>query len=229
MRGDMGRGGYGANKVSRFCVMLVKLLGLNMLTLLFSIPVITIGASLTAMYDILLKLFRGDEEPFAKRFVASFRENFKQSTLLWLPFLLIFGAAAVDVFILITAPDALSVWVAVPAFAGAIAAYLLFQFVMPLQSHFFNTYLGTLRSAAILTVSNLPKTILMALLWALPSVLFWKFTPAFPLVVMFGYSVPGYFCVRLYEPIFQILEENAAGRPIHHTNTTSKSKIRSIE
>ena len=211
MNNHTGSGSYGANKITCFSVILVKLLGLNLLTFAFSIPVITAGASLTAMYGVLLKLVRGDEAPFAKHFIGLFKENFKQSTLLWLPFLLIFGAAIVDIFVMITAPGALAMWVIVPAIAAAIAAFLIFQFVMPLQSHFSNTFLGTLRSAALLAVSNLPKTILMALLWALPAVLFWKFTPAFPLVVMFGFSVPGYFCARLYEPIFQILEDNAGG------------------
>ena len=69
---------------NRFC----DLIALNLLTLIFSIPVITIGASATAMHYVLLKIYRDDlQTGVCRRFFTAFKSNFRQSTLLWLIYL----------------------------------------------------------------------------------------------------------------------------------------------
>jgi uncharacterized membrane protein YesL len=57
----------------------------NMLFILFSIPVVTIGASYVALYHVMLKTLRGDGviNPF-KQFWVGFKNNFKQATIYWL-------------------------------------------------------------------------------------------------------------------------------------------------
>lgn len=66
----------------------------NLLFLLFSIPIITIGASYTAMYHVLMKEFRSKSSinPI-REYWEGFRSNLKQATIIWLIsiFLLIFG------------------------------------------------------------------------------------------------------------------------------------------
>lgn len=188
--------------------LLPKLLAVNFLTFIFCIPIVTAGASLCAMHDCLLKILRETDDQLSRQFLQSFRQNLKQATLLWLPFLMIFAAALVDIFVVLIAPDVLAEWVVVPAISASIAAFLLFQFVMPLQARFENTTLNILRSAAILSISHLPKTILMAVLGVLPVFLFLKVTLSWPLVLLFGLSLPGYFCAKLYNPIFLELEES---------------------
>ncbi len=202
----------GGEVIQRFCNLLAELLVLNFLTLLLCIPVVTAGASLAAMHDCLIKHLRKTDTrlEIAKLFFQAFRANFKQTTLLWLPFLLIFLSALIDLIIILAAPEVLARWVVIPAASAAIVAFLLFQFVLPVQAYFENTPLQILRSAAMLSIAYLPKTILMAALWVVPVVLFWKFTLSWPLVLLFGLSFPGYLCARLYNPIFRKLEENQA-------------------
>ena len=48
----------------------------------------------------------------------------------------------------------------------------------------------------------------MAVLWIVPVALFWNVTLSWSLIALFGLSVPGYLCARLYDPIFRRLEEN---------------------
>lgn len=198
----------GGELIQRFSNALTTLLKLNFLTLVFCIPVITAGASLSAMHHCLIQMVRQTNDQTSGQFLRSFRSNLKQATLLWLPFLLIFSAALVNVVILLVAPDTFSDWVVVPAASAAIIAFLLFQFVMPMQAHFENTPLNTLRSAAILAVAYLPRTVAMAVLWTVPVVLFWNVTLSWPLLVLFGISLPGYLCAKLYNPVFRKLEEN---------------------
>ena len=59
----------------------------NIMFCLFSLPVITIGASLTALYHCMQELIYDDERDegmIIREFWQAFRQNFKQATVLWL-------------------------------------------------------------------------------------------------------------------------------------------------
>ena len=58
---------------------------LNILFLVCSIPVITIGASFTALYSVTLKMVRNEESYIVSGFFHALKRNFLQSTFLWLP------------------------------------------------------------------------------------------------------------------------------------------------
>ena len=55
--------------------------GLNLLFLLCSLPIFTMGASLTALYAGLRAMFR--KEPCFQAFFSSFRKSFVRATVLW--------------------------------------------------------------------------------------------------------------------------------------------------
>lgn len=75
--------------VMRFLGRLADLMILNLVTLLCCLPVVTIGASLTAMHYVLLKMVRNEESYIVRSFFKSFKENFKQATVIWLIILLL--------------------------------------------------------------------------------------------------------------------------------------------
>lgn len=76
--------------VYHFLSRAVELILLNILFLLCCLPIVTIGASLTAMFSITLKMVRGEEGGIISGFWLAFKKNFKQSTLVW-GFLSLFG------------------------------------------------------------------------------------------------------------------------------------------
>src|SRR5574344_2987040 len=57
---------------------------LNLCWLLFSLPVITIGASTVAASSMAIKMIDGTEGYIFKGFVKEFGKNWKQGTILWL-------------------------------------------------------------------------------------------------------------------------------------------------
>ena len=72
---------------SKFSQLLLKICYscyLNLLWFVCSLPVVTIGAATTALYYTSLKVIRGEESSLTQQFFHSFRENFKQATVLWL-------------------------------------------------------------------------------------------------------------------------------------------------
>lgn len=57
---------------------------LTILWLLCSLPIITIGASSTAVCYVALKIMKDEEGGITKQFFSAFKQNFKQATLIWL-------------------------------------------------------------------------------------------------------------------------------------------------
>ena len=179
---------------------------LNLLTLLFCIPIVTIGASLTACHYVALKIRRG-EGYVMKNFWKSFRENFKQSTVIWL--IVSFGLG-ISLFVALffnvegtMASISRGVLFAASIFWGFIACW-----VFPLQSKFANTIKNTIKNSFLLSFKYLFRTILMLIINLLPIVLILVLPfQWYSLLFMFGFSVPTYLCAMLYDKKFEELEE----------------------
>ena len=70
--------------VMRFLSRLCDLIILNLLCIVCCIPIITAGASITALFSVTLKMVKGEESYIAKGFFKGFKDNFKQATIIWL-------------------------------------------------------------------------------------------------------------------------------------------------
>ena len=75
------------NPVWRFIGKFWDVLVVNLLWIICSIPIVTIGASTTAMYYVTLRLVRDEDGYTIRSFFKSFKDNFKQATAIWLIFL----------------------------------------------------------------------------------------------------------------------------------------------
>ena len=72
------------NVVVRALSKLGDMICLNVMWLVCCIPVVTIGASTTALYTVMLKLVKNEEGYVFRGFLKAFKTNFKQSTIIWL-------------------------------------------------------------------------------------------------------------------------------------------------
>jgi len=72
------------NKVFEFINRVVDTMFVTLLWVLFSLPVITIGASTTAFYETVHKVLRKNKGYILRTFWNTFRTNFKRSTIVWL-------------------------------------------------------------------------------------------------------------------------------------------------
>lgn len=68
---------------ARFMSRAVDVLELNILWVIFSLPVFTMGASTCAAYYVTLKLVDEEEGYIGKMFLKAFKDNFKQGTIMW--------------------------------------------------------------------------------------------------------------------------------------------------
>ena len=90
------------NKIFRILRKFCEMIYLSLLWLLFSLPIITIGASTTALYYATNKSLFHDRGYVWNEFWDSFKSNFKQSTICWLMMLGIYLLTIVDFWILYT-------------------------------------------------------------------------------------------------------------------------------
>ncbi len=79
---------------------LVDIVYVSLLWLLFSLPLVTIGASSTALYYTVTKVLRHERGYVWHEYVSAFKSNFKQSTLFWLIYLLIMTMLWMDIVIM---------------------------------------------------------------------------------------------------------------------------------
>lgn len=75
------------NAILRFLNKVTDLVVLNLLFLVTSIPIFTIGASLTAMHAVNLRSIRYGDGYVIRQYFKAWKENFLQATISWLIFL----------------------------------------------------------------------------------------------------------------------------------------------
>ena len=194
----------------RFLSRLADLMILNILVLIISIPVITIGAALTAMHYVLIKMVRNEETYITKMFFKSFKENFLQSTIEWIIIMAVFGVFAADYFIFVRSGQEFSMVFMIAILAVSVLVMMSIMYVFPLQARFYNTIGKTFKNSVLIMILNFPKSILMFILYLLPVVLLFISSFATPFLIMFGVSVPGLGAVYLYRKVFERFEPEAA-------------------
>ena len=144
---------------------LADIMILNVLFVICCIPVVTIGASLTAMSYVTLKMKDGSEGYIWKSFFKAFKENFRQSTVIWLILLVVAAVLGVDLMFLrqLSANGGGSSWMIMQylVVAGALIWFVVLLYVFPLQARFYNTIWNTLRNSLLMAAANAPKTLLM--------------------------------------------------------------------
>ena len=87
-------------KLAGFLNALGNLIVLNILTLICSIPIFTFGASMTALYTMVMRMARKEDGKIISEYFKAFKANFKQATILWLIFGGLIGFMTFDIWLL---------------------------------------------------------------------------------------------------------------------------------
>lgn len=145
-----------------FLTKIADLMVLNILFCVTSIPLFTVGASWTALYSVTLKMVRDEEGSVFRSYFRSFRQNFRQATLLWLGVLAALTLMVLDIRALNgMAGGTISGLLRVGVEILAIFGIMVLQYLFPSLARFEASLLGTLKNACILAIANLPRTALM--------------------------------------------------------------------
>ena len=177
---------------------------LNILATICCIPIFTIGASLTALHYMALKIVRGEECYITRGFFKSFKQNFKQATVIWLLILLAIIILVGDFFIMKN--SGIEFHIVLKVIIGVLIAFTV-TYVFAVLAKFDNTIKRTIRNAFIMSLLQFPKTILMIIMALVPIVIMVYFPQILPVVFLLGMSGPAFVDALLYNKFFQRLED----------------------
>ena len=196
------------NYDSKFMQMMNKfadLMFLNLITVICCIPIITIGPAITAMHYVLLKMYRNEGGYMVKNYFKSFKENFLQSMVLGVIYVLIAVVVFVDIVYIRQMPD-VSLVIEIVVIVAAVLSAFSYVWVFPLQCRYENKIRTTVKNSFMVGALNFTKSIMMILISFLPIlVLLWT-NAAVPIIFMLGLTVPGYIQAMLYSPVFDKME-----------------------
>lgn len=147
--------------IMRFLSRVCDLMILNLLCILCCVPVITAGASVTALYSVTLKMVKGEESYIFKGFFKAFKENFKQSTIIWLIMvlagILLFTDYRAASFLSESVGDIFRILIG----ALFLIFFMVFTYIFPYTARFENTLKNMFKNSLLISILNLPWTILL--------------------------------------------------------------------
>ena len=114
------------------------LIMLNVVCLICCLPIVTIGASLTALHYVTLKMARNEESYIIRSFFKSFKQNFKQATIINLIMLVIAAILYMDLNIVPNLGGTMSQVLYILFIAFGIIYLMVFLYIYPVLAKFYN-------------------------------------------------------------------------------------------
>ena len=159
------------NKFFTFMGRIADLCILNIICLICCIPIVTAGASITAMYYVTLKMVRNEEAYIVRSFFKSFKENFKQATVINLILIVVGVILYLDMHVAKAMPGSAGQIFHVIFVAFAIVYFVLTLYVYPVLARFYNSTGNTIKNALLMSIRHLPYTVVMVLIELCPLLL----------------------------------------------------------
>lgn len=176
--------------IMRALAVVSNLILLNWLFLFCSIPIITMGASLTAMHHVVLEIIRKQDTSIARGFFRAFKGNFKQATLIWLIYLAIGAVLVVDYQIgLKLLSGAMRMLVLVAMVVLAILWLLTWPYVFPMQARYDNPVTQTIKNAFLVSIAHLPHSLILAAITIAAPFLSLRYENIIPAVILLSMFV----------------------------------------
>jgi len=147
------------NRINRFLAKISDLFLLQLLFILTSIPVVTVGAGISSMFSVCRKLRQDSISGVTACYFQDFAANWKQATVAWL--ISLFVAFTVYAgFQFYVSDDILSITGKFLIFLVAVAAYLVFLYIFPMTSWLDHPLFLQMKSALVLSLAHAKTTLL---------------------------------------------------------------------
>jgi uncharacterized membrane protein YesL len=183
---------------------------LNLLTLVCSIPVFTIGAAFSSMYQILIKIARKEEGHIVGPYFKAFRENFRKSTIIWFIGGGISLFLAFDIFLLSKFSFSYSRIYQIILCIFFFLTVMFTLFALVTEAHFENTIKNIIVNGMKFSVIHIFLSVLVTALTIAPFLMLHLTLRLIPLFLLLGYSGPGYVCGLYFSDLFSRYEKENA-------------------
>ena len=174
----------------------LNFLHLNLLVLLFSLPVVTAGAAITAAFRVV-RILKKEDVKVTAAYWKAFRENFKEATLIFTLLLIV----PVLLFLALSfSPRQWSNTASILVLTGMTLGMIALVWALPLQ--------GTILDGLLLAIGHLPTTFLLVLCGLFPFVLLVVNPYLIVFDMLFGIVLPVYWSAKLCGRVFRKFESS---------------------
>lgn len=155
----------------RFISKFFDVLKLNFMWLLFSIPIVTIGASTAAAMSVALKMVDDEEGYVCRSFIKAWKENWKQGTVLGLLSALAIYAVYLD-FQLFEVVEGNPVIFLIVGMISCFVVIMCLLYAYPLIARYENSLVRTIQNSFRIGRKYFARTVMLVFLLAVEYVLF---------------------------------------------------------
>jgi uncharacterized membrane protein YesL len=184
---------------------------LDILIIIFSIPIVTIGASYTAAYYVAMKMVRDEESYIIKGFWKSFKENFIQSTILWIIVLIFAGVLVFDYRLILYSGVEFAQWMKIALLAVTAVMLMGVSYIFPMQARYTNKVGNTIKNSFLTALSHLPTSVLLVVIYSLPVIILYFIPQSFAVLFLLGFGiivfVKSFFIRKIFDK-YEIREVN---------------------
>ena len=183
----------------------------NLLFLVCCIPIITIGPALTALYHCMLRTVKGNNNGTTKTFFRAFKENFRQSLIVWLGLLAVGFILFLNIRFLQNTTSVVSKPLFYVSLGIAGLVIILALYIFPVIAAFANTTVNLLKNAYVFAFLHFPSTLAIAVITILPMFMTYRDIKLLPLYAccwfFFGFGLTAYvnslLLYRMFKPFLE--------------------------
>lgn len=179
------------------------LIALNVIYLLTCLPIVTIGAATSALYEVMIRYSDDESGRPLKDYFPAFGRNFLRATVLWIALLVPILLLLVGALFWSGHPNVLAGAAMVLAIIAAAYFFATFLYAMALTAVYRNTFRQTLKNALLLPAAEPVRTIGIVLI-PIAVVCITIAVPVFGIILAtIGCSIGAYVSAFLFRKVFE--------------------------
>lgn len=183
--------------------LIADLVILHLLWVLCSIPIFTMGASTTALYYACMKRVRTKEGYITRNFFNSFKENFRQSTIVWMVLLVIGFLYVTNIRYGIFLDNTMGKVIIVGCSIFLIPYLLIAMYIFPVQAKFENPVIANVKNALIMALRHFHYSLLLFFIWGSFFLMARFSVPFMGLALICGAGLMGWLTSMIFIQIFR--------------------------
>lgn len=195
----------GIEPESRLALTLYKfsqLFLLNLLWIVFSIPIVTAGASTAALYTVTLKMVKDKESYIARAFFKAFRRNLKQGTIIGFLYALTGSILYFNMYVTVAGILPGQVFFQTLFTIMAVVYAFIGLYLFPVLAWFDTSVRQIVKMAAFLSFRHLGYTLAILIIILVPFLLVGLCLYLIPVLLIIAVSGPAYGASYFFEKIF---------------------------
>ena len=208
----------------RFLTALGNLILVNFVFIISSLPIVTIGASLTALYRVCHEIRLGNSPSVFKDYFKEFVSSFKNSTIVWIVTLLLAAFFVYDLYVINYVIDPMYQVLQIPVFVFLFLISCVWIYAFPMFATLDQDLKTTVKNSLLLGFAKLPTTILVLFVYAVMFLLAdWNqafVVYFFSVSLLMGFSTLNWFFGLFIDRILKIDKKSLKERELAKENAS---------